>query len=284
MTAPTRRTAIHAGAISFIVSVVVLCAGVAPGQSGFRLSGRVTINSADAPAVYALVRLSPMAPGENSPPRVRVNPGSGRMGSGGEQGGITQQLSEPHASWTTTDERGQYSLAGLVGGYRYVVSVEIRGQLAYRGIVDIPYSGPFAIMLTTSDRAKTTVDVRLIEADDDAAVFINGAPIVRWSKDRDALRRVELHPGINPLEVRVFNQRSFTGGLRLFGGHRPEGWRCGITLQPSTGQPFTWQGAEDRPDENGPRFGKEFVALQARVHVAASGEIVVADVTEPWRR
>jgi hypothetical protein len=112
-------------------------------------------------------------------------------------------------------------------------------------------------------------------ADDDVNIFVNGVLTASWHAYGSSPTRLVLRPGENDIEIRVFNQRSFTGGIPMFGGHQPEGWSYSVNIVGGGGQLIADFGArEDRPDENGPRFGKEFTVARLKVIVDATGRIL----------
>ncbi len=199
-----------------------------PGPAhGAVLSGRVTINGT-RPAPRALVRLS--------------------------------NMDSKYTSVTRTDVNGIYTLADAPDG-AYLLEVEVDGQLAFRESTTL--SGPATkdIDLITTDRV-ASVQIQITEADDDALVLINGAVVAAWRRDGPHPTRVALTSGSNRLEVRVYNQRSFTGGVRLFGGRKPEGWHYCIRISATNNpQLLSVCDGESEPAEHGPRFDKIFTVL-----------------------
>jgi hypothetical protein len=72
-------------------------------------------------------------------------------------------------------------------------------------------------------------------ADDDAMVLVNGDVVSDWNQDGGTLKQIPLTQLSNEVVVKVYNQRSYTGGLPLVGGHLPEGWRYDLQLTRSDG-------------------------------------------------
>jgi hypothetical protein len=96
------------------------------------------------------------------------------------------------------------------------------------------------------------------DGDDDVIVKVNDQEIAEWTLDGGKPKSTTLKTGLNHVEVRVYNQRSYTGGIPPF-GHQPEGWRYTVDFRDSSNHPLVHlQDGEDRPADNGPRHGKLF--------------------------
>jgi hypothetical protein len=68
----------------------------------------------------------------------------------------------------------------------------------------------------------------------------------------------------NAIEVQVFNQASYTGGIEMFGGHQREGWRYSLTLQvDGVSQKYT----DRRDNQPVEQFGTWFTALRVSVDI-----------------
>jgi hypothetical protein len=105
-------------------------------------------------------------------------------------------------------------------------------------------------------------------ADDDAMIIVNGSDVTSWGNDGSSVKKIPVHAGFNPFLVRVFNQRSYTGGIQGLGGHLPEGWKFSVVFGTDGGPPLaTFGGNEDRPEDNGPRHGKWFTVVRGTIYV-----------------
>lgn len=102
------------------------------------------------------------------------------------------------------------------------------------------------------------VTVRITDGDDDVIVLINGQQVDEWNNNGSSPKRVQLMTGANDVVIKVYNQRSYTGGIPPF-GHQPEGWRYATEIRDGRNQPLVQlRDGEDRPVDNGPRHGKLF--------------------------
>lgn len=117
-------------------------------------------------------------------------------------------------------------------------------------------------------RPAVAVAVQIHSADDDLKVLINGEQQVSWRTNATERRRVILKAGTNTLELRVHNWRTFTGGLAGLGGHLPEGWNYNVSFFDDNGMLLgRLADGEDRPAEDGPRHGQEFLAARGQMVV-----------------
>jgi hypothetical protein len=128
----------------------------------------------------------------------------------------------------------------------------------------------------------------ITSADDSVDVSINGASPALHLSAGDAARRTGrllLKPGPNRIEIVVFNQRTFTGGIAGFGGHLPEGWNYGLVLTDKTGAVLAnINDREDRPQQDGPRHGHSFLAASVDINYdAKTDSIKVERVTKVKR-
>ena len=83
----------------------------------------------------------------------------------------------------------------------------------------------------------------------------------------------------NDVVVKVYNQRSFTGGIQGLGGHLPEGWNYTLQLTHMDGTPLIppLRASEDHPEDNGPRHGKLFTVATMKLTVdEVSGAVSVS--------
>lgn len=117
-------------------------------------------------------------------------------------------------------------------------------------------------------RSPIRITGRLLDVDDDAVVLLNGQEVISWNVDRSSPISMQLREGTNLVEIKVYNQRSYTGGLPGFGGHFPEGWRYSFVLQTIDGKTLIdLSGREDRPTDNGPHHGKLFTVAAFQILV-----------------
>ena len=117
-------------------------------------------------------------------------------------------------------------------------------------------------------------------ADDDAMVLVNGDVVIDWNQDGVALKQIPLTQVSSDVVVKVYNQRSYTGGVPYLGGHLPEGWRYDLQLIRSDGSVLiNLTGKENVPADNGPHHGKLFtVATLKLVMDEKTGEVRVTSL------
>jgi caspase domain-containing protein len=126
---------------------------------------------------------------------------------------------------------------------------------------------------------------RITDGDDDVMLLVNGQETADWNNDGSTERTVRLRGGENTIAVKVFNQRSYTGGIPPL-GHIPEGWRYSLEFKDQQGKSLlSLRGGEDRPQDNGPRHGKLFTVATLKIIVnTQSGNLIVSDVDpEHWK-
>jgi hypothetical protein len=117
-------------------------------------------------------------------------------------------------------------------------------------------------------RAPVFMVAQFTAADDDAVLIVNGEDATNWGNDHGTAKRVALHGGKNSFVVRVFNQRSYTGGIQGLGGHLPEGWNYAISLHTDDGHTLaSFSDGENQPADNGPRHGKWFTVVRGSIDV-----------------
>jgi hypothetical protein len=129
-------------------------------------------------------------------------------------------------------------------------------------------------------REQAYIEVTIANADDDLKIRVNGKTAVAWQTNGTTPQKIFLNSGANDLEIRVYNQRTFTGGIEALGGHQPEGWSYSVNFRNSNGTDLTsFQGGEDKPVKDGPHHGKEFTVIKASLVVDnITGEIKVSGV------
>jgi len=130
------------------------------------------------------------------------------------------------------------------------------------------------------------VEAQIEDADDDLRVFVNGILVQSWETDKSNSKKVPLRTGENPVQLKVYNKRSFTGGLEAFGGHQPEGWRYSFILRTQNGASLlNLHDGEDRPPKDGPRHGHEFIAATFVLNADAQGNVTVTQLqSDVWQR
>jgi hypothetical protein len=129
-------------------------------------------------------------------------------------------------------------------------------------------------------RAPIFIVAQFSGADDDAMIVVDSKAFASWGNDHGGVREISLHAGDNPFVIRVFNQRSYTGGIPGLGGHLPEGWNYAITLKTRDNHLLSsFSDSENQPADNGPRHGKWFTVVQGNLQIDdQTGAIHLADV------
>jgi hypothetical protein len=124
-----------------------------------------------------------------------------------------------------------------------------------------------------------TAQANLQDVDDDAVVLVNGDEALSWNVDQRIEKPIPLKVGRNVVEVKVYNQRSYTGGIPPW-GHKPEGWRYRFSLRDGQGKDLlVLADREDEPPDNGRRHGKLFTAATFEIFVDEyTNQLVVANV------
>ena len=123
-------------------------------------------------------------------------------------------------------------------------------------------------------------------ADDDALLLVNGEQVIDWNNDGATVKSIPINAGTNVIEAKVYNQRSYTGGIQGLGGHLPEGWNYSATLSRANGSLLVQlSGAEDRPADNGPHHGKLFTTARVVVSVDdITGDVsIVSFDNDVWK-
>lgn len=121
-------------------------------------------------------------------------------------------------------------------------------------------------------RQQASIEATILKADDDVKIKINDKIV--------SPQNILLKAGMNELEVRVYNQRTFTGGIEQLGGHQPEGWSYSIKFQTKNGDELAaFEGKEERPQKDGLHHGKEFTVIKATIKVdRISGKISIDNI------
>lgn len=107
-------------------------------------------------------------------------------------------------------------------------------------------------------RPPAFVECKIDTADDEAYVYINDSPVLVAGGGTD-WKRVQLNPGANSLEIKIYNQKTRRG---VFGPR--EGWRYEVRCRAS-GQEKVFQDAEDNPPDE--RWGKTFSRVKTTIDV-----------------
>jgi hypothetical protein len=142
--------------------------------------------------------------------------------------------------------------------------------------------------LKTTFRFREPVSVRaqITDGDDDVFVFLNGTDSMSWGIDGRNEKQLDLRPGENHIVVKVYNQRTFTGGVEGLGGHLPEGWRYQFLVSAADGSKLLdLRAREDHPQKDGPRHGHIFTVATAALMVDDDGALSVPEVdADAWTR
>lgn len=126
-------------------------------------------------------------------------------------------------------------------------------------------------------RPPIAIRAKILDGDDDVFVFLNGLDVMSWGNDGNKERRVLLKAGDNQLAVKVYNQRTFTGGIEGLGGHLPEGWRYAFVAATENGSTLlNLKGGEDRPVQDGPHHGHLFTVATAELNVDDDGFVTLS--------
>jgi hypothetical protein len=104
-----------------------------------------------------------------------------------------------------------------------------------------------------------------------------------WNRDGSTKKRLQLQGGLNDVRIMVYNQRSYTGGVPLIGGHLPEGWNYSLALTRTDGTPLVTglSALEDRPEDNGPHHGKLFTVATMKIVVDETSNGITVQSLDP---
>jgi hypothetical protein len=123
-------------------------------------------------------------------------------------------------------------------------------------------------------REPVYLSAQVLNADDDALIIANGEEVLSWNSDGSIARKIPLRLGSNEVTVKVYNQRTFTGGVEGLGGHLPEGWNYHIKLTLPDNSVHDLQDGEDRPVKDGPHHGKMFTVAKIELSLDADTDTV----------
>ncbi|WP_371763806.1 caspase domain-containing protein [Massilia sp.] len=135
-------------------------------------------------------------------------------------------------------------------------------------------------------REPVQIIAKFVDVDDDAILMANGVEALSWNLNGQSDKAIRLKSGENQLEVKIYNQRSYTGGIPPW-GHKPEGWHYTLLLSDSLGhQILKLQSGENEPPNNGSRHGHLFTAASFKILVDVhSPALNITDVdTQQWNR
>ncbi len=135
-------------------------------------------------------------------------------------------------------------------------------------------------------REPVFIHVQILDGDDDVFVFLNGVDVMSWDNDGTTDRQLVLKAGANELTVKVYNQRTFTGGIEGLGGHLPEGWRYSMRFTTEqNAELLALSAREDVPAKDGPHHGRLFTVANAVVSVDDTGLVTVNSIdSDVWKR
>jgi hypothetical protein len=143
-------------------------------------------------------------------------------------------------------------------------------------------SAPPAVFL----RPPVFVLAKFLAVDDDAIIMINGKVVFDWNQEGPGPKGISLDQRVNNVAIKVYNQRSYTGGVQGLGGHLPEGWKYVLELSHADGSPLiSLSGGEDVPADNGPHHGKLFTVATLQLIIdEKTGLVSVANADpEVWK-
>lgn len=130
-------------------------------------------------------------------------------------------------------------------------------------------------------RPAATATFQIDHADDELLVLVNGAIVTSFLKYGREARTVELAAGANPFTLLVYNERTFSGGVEILGGHKPLGWDFQLSVSTDRGLQRTFSGREDIPEKDGPRHGKLFEVVTGMLYVnEQTGQVSLEDLGE----
>lgn len=103
------------------------------------------------------------------------------------------------------------------------------------------------------------LEYKVSRVDDQVAIAVNSHKVHSGKTlDWTAVPNNYISLGSNALRIEVYNNRSFTGGIKAFGGHKKEGWNYSVDFR-SDGQNWHFEGGvSGEPPES--QFGKWFIA------------------------
>ncbi|HYO76764.1 MAG TPA: caspase family protein [Thermoanaerobaculia bacterium] len=136
-------------------------------------------------------------------------------------------------------------------------------------------------------RPPVTMDAKIDIADDEALVVVDGTERMSYRFNGSKTRQLPLHGGENLFSIKIYNHRSFTGGLLpILGGREPKGWNYRAAFTLPGGETKTFDAGEETVDKDGPRHGRLFTAATFTVIVDdETGAVKVGDVDrEVWKR
>jgi hypothetical protein len=121
------------------------------------------------------------------------------------------------------------------------------------------------------------LDFKVASVDDRIRVRVNGTAV--YEGGPTDWRKALLNVGMNVIEVEVFNQASYTGGIEVFGGHKREGWNYDVVFRAPGAQERRFTDRRDEPPVE--QFGTWFLAQRLRVTVDAAGQIEPGEFLVP---
>lgn len=112
------------------------------------------------------------------------------------------------------------------------------------------------------------ISAHFLSVDDDALIMVNGNVAYDYNQDGAGPKPIMLREETNDVIIKVYNQRSFTGGIPGLGGHLPEGWNYNLELKRADESGIVpLSGREDVPSDNGPHHGKLFTVATLQLTV-----------------
>lgn len=129
---------------------------------------------------------------------------------------------------------------------------------------------PVAISAQSTSKLPA-IQFKVEGVDDNIRLTLNGRrvyedKVIDWTD-------LPIKTGENELDIEVFNQESYTGGIKELGGHKREGWNYSMKLR-SGGNEWSYKDGNNEPPPE--QFGTWFTVRQLRLTVDPSaGSVAV---------
>jgi hypothetical protein len=145
-------------------------------------------------------------------------------------------------------------------------------QAVIEGIVTDPNTTAVQKQRAAEALATAVLVFTIGDADDNLRIVDDGKELMSWAQNGSTPNRVLAQPGTHDFQLQLFNQRSYTRGVLGLAAHKPEGWGYRLEVADANGNSLLQLvDGEYHPDENGPRFGREFTAARFKLDVNQRG-------------